>query len=127
MKIPALLSILLIFSAATLFGESTDPQLLDGKMPAYTDSARASGVEGVVVVEALVDEKGRVFAADVLQSVSPELDTLTVEAIMEWKFSPAMEDGKAVMKVVRIPVKFHLIDPLEESVKDAQDGAIAAK
>jgi TonB family protein len=78
-------------------------------------------------VEALVDEKGRVFAADVVQSVNPELDALTVAAVSKWTFTPAMEDGKAIMKVVRIPVEFNLIDPLEKSVSEAQNGAVATR
>lgn len=96
-------------------------------MPCYTEEARATGIEGIVIVEALVDENGRVFAADVVQSLSPELDSLTVEAVLEWKFNPATEDGRAVMKVVRIPVKFHLIDPMDETITNAQDDLVASR
>lgn len=117
----------LTFSCSGLLAESTNPQLLDGDMPAYTQNARAHGIQGTVVVEALVDESGRVFAADVVQSVNVELDALTVAAIKAWKFSPATEDGKAVMKVVRIPVDFNLIDPIKESVTNARDEAVASR
>lgn len=117
----------LAFSSSSLLAESTNPQLLDGEMPSYTENARAHGIQGTVIVEALVDEHGRVFAADVVQSVNAELDALTVTAIKGWKFTPAMEDGKAVMKVVRIPVDFNLIDPIKESVTNARDEAVAAR
>lgn len=121
------LSAALLVGAGSLFGETTDPKLLDGEMPSYTTQARSHGAEGTVVVEALVDESGRVFAAEVVQSVSNELDTTTLAAIENWKFQPALEDGKAVMKVVRIPFNFHLIDPLNDTVLRAHDQAIAVR
>ena len=127
MKVPTLLTVLALFASGFLYAESTNPQLLEGEMPCYTEEARATGIEGIVIVEALVDENGRVFAADVVQSLSPELDSLTVEAVLEWKFNPATEDGRAVMKVVRIPVKFHLIDPMDETITNAQDDLVASR
>jgi protein TonB len=126
MKTIALIPFLLGL-AIPAFAESTNPQLVDGSMPAYTDAARSNGIEGIVIVEALVDEQGRVFAADVVQSVSPELDALTLEAVKTWKFTPATENGKAIMKVVRIPVNFNLIDPMDQTVLKAQDAAVAAR
>ena len=85
-----------LLSSIPLSAASSNPELLEGTMPSYSESARNKGIEGTVIVEILVDEQGRVFAADVVHSVSPELDALTVEAVMSWKFKPAMEDGKAV-------------------------------
>jgi len=96
-------------------------------LPAYTDEARSEGIEGTMVVEALVDENGNVFAADVVESLDENLDAITIAAVRNWTFKPATEKGDAVMKVVRIPINFNLIDPMEETVLRSHDRAIAAR
>lgn len=122
----ASLAALIAICAAPVFSKSTNPKLVDGDMPDYSTFARTHDVKGTVMVEALVDEKGNVFAADVVQSVHKDLDKAAIAAISKWKFDPATENGKPVMKVVRIPVKFDLIDPMKESLR-SHDTAIAQK
>lgn len=117
----------LLLACPILHAESTDPELVEGKLPAYTEDAREEGIEGTIVLEALVDENGKVFAADVVESVNPDLDSLTLAAVRNWTFKPATEDGKAIMKVVRIPIHFNLIDPMQETVLRAHDRAIASR
>lgn len=102
-----------IFASA----QSSHPILVDGETPEFTKEARAMGVQGVVIVEALVDETGRVVTAEVVKSLHPSLDQATLNAVKTWKFDPAMVDGRAVMKVVRIPVAFRLVDPSQEAVQ----------
>jgi TonB family protein len=78
-------------------------------------------------VEALVDEKGEVFAVEVVQSVDPALDAVTVKAVRDWKFTSATIDDKPVMKVVRIPIDYNLVDSIEKSMAKGETGAVAAK
>jgi len=127
MKPQKLFSVLAVLALATswLGAETTEPKKLTGDMPEYSDFARTHELSGTVVVEALVDENGRVFAADVVDGVHVELDLAAVNAVSSWTFEPATEDGKPVMKVVRIPIQFNLIDPLKESLR-SHDTAIAA-
>ena len=80
-----------------------------------------------MIVEALIDESGNVFAADVVQSPSEVLNAATLAAVRNWQFSPAIEDGKPAMKVVRIPINFNLVDPYGEAILQSQDRAIAAR
>ncbi|MEO6568816.1 MAG: TonB family protein, partial [Opitutaceae bacterium] len=40
----------------------------------------------------------------VLQSVSPEVDALVVEAVQNWTFRPARKNKKAVQQWVQLPV-----------------------
>jgi TonB family protein len=129
MKLKHIVSLVAAFGliACPLFGGTSDPELIEGSMPAYPEQARAAGVEGIVIVEALIDEQGNVFAADVVSSPDESLNAATLEAVAKWKFTPAMVDGKAIMKVVRIPVNFHLTDPVKESVLQSQNNAVAAR
>lgn len=114
-------------SSATLLGASTNPELQEGSIPAYPEEAREAGIEGIVIVEALIDERGNVFAADIISSPDERLNEATLEAVSQWKFSPATEDGTAIMKVVRIPVNFNLTDPIEDSLSQSQNHAVAAR
>jgi protein TonB len=123
----SLLAASLAVGALTLNAEITEPKLLEGEMPVYTNQARSQGIEGTIVVEALVDEHGRVFAAEVVQSLDPDLDARTLDAVRNWAFQPAMEDGEPVMQVVRIPVNFNLVDPAGDSLYRARKEALAAR
>ncbi|MEX0331156.1 MAG: energy transducer TonB [Puniceicoccaceae bacterium] len=116
----------LTLSAVNLNADQTEPKLVVGELPDYSVFARSHDVQGTVVVEALIDEEGRVFAADIVESVHKELDNAVLAAVTDWTFEPATEDGEPVMKVVRIPVNFNLVDPLKESLR-SHDSALASK
>ena len=117
---------LLLMGVSALFAESSEPTLVVGELPAYPDHARLAEIKGTVVVEALVDETGNVFAADVVQSAHAELDAIAVAAVSKWKFTPATKDGKAVTKVVRVPIEFNLVDPVKNAIL-SHDTAIVSK
>ena len=117
---------LFLMGLSAVTAESTVPKVVESDLPDYSEFARSHNLKGTVVIEALVDEKGAVFAADIVQSVHRELDKAALAAVSDWRFEPATEDGQPVMKVVRIPIEFDLIDPVKESLR-AHDTAIAAK
>jgi len=75
--------------------------------PDYADEARANGIEGVVIVLALVDVNGRV-ARTVLYHSTPPLDAGAVQAVEQWRFKPAMSNGQPVPVWIAVPVKFML-------------------
>ena len=75
--------------------------------PRYPDIAREAGVDGTVVVAALVCEHGRVVDAIVSRSI-PMLDGMAVEAARQWRFAPARFAGNPVARWVDVPVKFTL-------------------
>lgn len=129
MKLTQLMTTLLAFTLTglPLIAETTTPSLKTGAMPEYPDLARNTGIEGTVMVEALIDENGNVFAAEIVESPAVVLETPTLLAIRDWKFEPARKDGEAVMQVIRIPVKFSLIDPIESDILRSHDQAIASR
>ena len=86
------------------------PQVVYTVRPQYPALARARGVEGVVVVEAVVDRQGAVEAnaLEVVQSV-PLLDEAAIDAFRRWRFRPGRDGrGNPVRVVVRLPIRFHL-------------------
>jgi TonB family protein len=87
------------------------PQLIEssGVQPVYPEEALSSGLEGLVVLEAIVDEQGRVgHDIKVLRRLGQGCDEAAVAAVRQWRFRPATRDGKPI-KVRRIfPILFRL-------------------
>ena len=75
--------------------------------PEYPDMAREAGVEGTVMLWALVDLDGSVKAVQVIHSV-PLLDAAAGTALRRWRFTPALANGHPERVWVAVPVKFSL-------------------
>ena len=77
--------------------------------PRYPEIAQEAGIEGVVVVQAFIDEKGRVKETLVLKGVpNTGLDEAAMEAIRKTRFRPAKQRERAVGVWISIPVNFRL-------------------
>ena len=83
------------------------PSAAERVAPSYPESARAKGVQGTVMVQALVGRDGRVLDARVTSGV-PGLDEAAIEAVRQWRFEPARTQGRPVAVWVAVPVKFTL-------------------
>jgi len=84
------------------------PQLLREVRPAYTDDARRRGIEGDVVLEIVVGRDGRVASLRVKSGLGAGLDQRAIEAVRQWRFSPARRQGQPVEVVVEVSVEFKL-------------------
>ena len=77
--------------------------------PSYPEIAQEAGIEGVVVVQAFIDEKGRVKETLILKGVpNTGLDEAAMEAIRKTRFRPAKQRERAVGVWISIPVNFKL-------------------
>ena len=77
--------------------------------PVYPEIAQEAGIEGVVVVQAFIDEKGRVKETLILKGVpNTGLDDAAMEAIRKTRFRPAKQRERAVGVWISIPVNFKL-------------------
>ena len=83
------------------------PELINKTQPDYPDMARSAGVEGTVLVQALVGKDGKVKDTRVTKSV-PMLDDAAVAAVKQWVFKPALSNNKPVAVWVAVPVNFKL-------------------
>jgi TonB family protein len=88
----------------------TTPPLPQGRCAgAYTDEARAAGIEGVVVLDLVVGEDGRVRDIDVTQKLGHGLDQAAIAALRACRFTPGETDGKRVaVKVHGFKIRFVL-------------------
>jgi TonB family protein len=62
----------------------------------YPKQAREAGVQGVVIVEAVIGRDGRVKSVRVLKTLPMGLEEAAVTAVKQWKFKPATLEGKPV-------------------------------
>lgn len=89
-------------------GTMTRPVQLSGRQPHYTELARRTGTEGVVILEAIIDKQGRVSKVRVLKGLPMGLDTEAVAAVQSWIFEPARLDGRPVSVYYTLTVNFQI-------------------
>lgn len=73
----------------------------------YPEIARDAGVDGTVIVQALVGKDGKVKDTRVQKSI-PMLDNAAISAVKQWVFKPALSNNKPVAVWVAVPVRFTL-------------------
>ena len=69
--------------------------------PIYPQEAKDARVQGVIIIETVVDEAGAVKEAWVLKSI-PLLDEAALEAVRQWRYEPTLMNG--VPRPVRMTV-----------------------
>ena len=85
------------------------PRAKSAIKPVYPEIAQEAGIEGVVVVQAFIDERGRVKETLILKGVPKTgLDEAAMEAIRRTKFHPAEQRERPVAVWISIPVNFRL-------------------
>ena len=88
-------------------GEVTAPALLERVEPDYPPLAVRAQVQGMVILEAVVDRDGRVEDVRVLRSI-PLLDSAAVAAVRKWRYSPLLLNGQPERFVLTVTVSFSL-------------------
>jgi protein TonB len=90
--------------SAPLPDELEPPVLVSKVDPVYPEPARRAGVEGTVVLEASIDERGRVTDVQVLRGLPMGLSESAEEAVRHWQYRPARGQSGPVRsrKTVRI-------------------------
>jgi protein TonB len=85
------------------------PRVVSRVVPEYPAAVKAQGGEGTVILNANVDERGRVTRVWVAQSTAPgDLVESAIDAMYRFRFSPGSQQGVPVMCTVAVPFNFHL-------------------
>jgi TonB family protein len=84
------------------------PRLLREVRADYTEEARRSGLSGEVVLEIVVRRDGSVGDIRILQGLGGGLNDRAVQAVRQWRFSPAQRLGSPVDVIVEVAVEFKL-------------------
>jgi len=89
-------------------GDVKAPERIFSPQPAYTEIARKARIQGVVIVQAIIDKQGNVTNVKVLKGLPMGLEQAAVDAIKQWKFKPATLNGKPVTVYYNLTVNFKL-------------------
>lgn len=88
-------------------GSIRAPKRIVASAPVYPPFAISAKVEGEVLLEALIDEQGRVSGVRLLRSV-PLLDAAAVDAVRTWRYTPTLLNGVPVSVLMTVKVTFSL-------------------
>jgi protein TonB len=91
----------------TVGGAISAPRKIAGLAPQYPAIARNARVEGTVILEAVINERGAIERLKVLRSV-PLLDTAAMDAVSEWRYTPTLLNNVPVPVLMTITVTFSL-------------------
>jgi protein TonB len=83
------------------------PRKIVDVQPVYPVIARESRQQGVVILETVIDAKGGVEQVRVLRGY-PLLDQAAIDAVRQWRFTPALLNGQPVPVVMTVTVNFVL-------------------
>jgi protein TonB len=92
-------------------GQIRPPQLLKRLEPEYPALAVAAAVQGVVILEATVNEEGAVTDVKVLRSVHPLLDREADRVVRQWRYSPVVLNDIPVPFILTVTLSFSLEAP----------------
>ena len=86
----------------------TKPVAIRRIQPRYPPEALRAGIEGTVVVNALISETGAVIKTEVIRGIKGalELDAAAQRAVSQWRFEPATIKGIRVKVWMPIAIEF---------------------
>ncbi|MBZ5700365.1 MAG: TonB family protein [Acidobacteriia bacterium] len=82
-------------------------RLLSSVPPVYPSLARSENIAGDVVLDALIDANGQVTAMKIL-SGHPLLQQAARDALRQWRYQPALLDGKPAAAHLTVTIQFRL-------------------
>jgi periplasmic protein TonB len=88
-------------------GDVKPPRLIYGPAAVYPILASQSHIHGIVVIDAIIDERGSVIQEKVV-SGHPLLIPAALKAVSERKYEPTILDGEPTPVDLRIEVNFHM-------------------
>jgi TonB family protein len=89
-------------------GGISAPEAITSPDPDYTEEARKAKKQGTCVLWLIVDSAGQPRDIKVVRGLGLGLDAKALEAVRQWRFHPALKDGKPVDVQISVEVEFHL-------------------
>ena len=92
-------------------GNIKQPTKTKSVAPVYPESLRASGLEGTVKLDVLIDVSGKVTSVRVVNSlVHPAFADAAATAVRQWEFTPTLLNGTPVEVAMTVLMSFSLTD-----------------
>jgi TonB family protein len=87
--------------------QSEAPKVISSPPPIYPPVARAENIEGIVILDILVDATGKVTQTKAI-SGPVQLQPAAVEAVRYWKYQPARDNGQPIAQHMQLSINFRL-------------------
>ena len=94
-------------SPVRVSGNIKEPAKIRHVPPVYPPIAQSARVQGIVIIEAVIDPQGYVQETRVMRSI-PLLDQAAIDAVKQWQFTPTLLNGVAVPVIMTVTVQFTL-------------------
>ena len=89
-------------------GGISAPTAISAPDPDYTEEARRAKKQGTCELWLIVDSAGHPRDIRVIRGLGFGLDAKALEAVKQWRFQPALKDGRPVDVQISVQVEFHL-------------------
>ena len=89
-------------------GDVHAPVIVERVEPSYPLAARSARVQGIVILEIIIDRTGKVVSAQVLKPLPMGLSETSLEAVRQWRFTPGTMNGKPVDVLFNLTMNFRL-------------------
>ncbi|MGA7291763.1 MAG: energy transducer TonB, partial [Terriglobales bacterium] len=89
-------------------GGVSAPKVIYQPDPEYSEEARKAKFQGTCVLWLVVGPDGKPRDIRVARTLGLGLDEKALEAVKNWRFEPAMKDGKPVAVSINVEVSFRL-------------------
>ena len=93
------------------------PKPVETKSPEYPEELTSTGVGGMTLIDVLVRKDGTATDPVVKSADHPEFGEAAKAVIVDWKFNPAMQDGRPIE--MRVAVPFQFWSPIWEQINRA--------
>lgn len=104
-------------------GDIQHPRAVVKVPPSYTEEARKERIQGLVIVQTVIDRQGRIENVKVLKGLPHGLTEAAVEAVRQWRFEPALDgDGNPVSVYYNLTINFRLDEETDPGAKKNQNG-----
>ena len=88
------------------------PRLVKQVRPHYSAEALRQRIQGIAIVELIVERDGRVSGGRILKPLPSGLNEKAIEAVRQWRYKPGRDaQGRAVRTIVNVSVRFELPHP----------------
>jgi TonB family protein len=91
-------------------GEVQAPKIIEKVQPVYPEKAKAAGIEGTVILHAIISKDGNPLSLRVMNNqIDPDLARAAVEAVSKWRYRPTLLNGEPVEVDTTIMANFKLM------------------
>jgi TonB family protein len=86
------------------------PERLAGPLPVYPPLLQQAGIEGTVMVQAIIDTMGRIEpnSLKIITTANPGFNESAKQTVLKSLFRPARVYGKAVRVLIQLPITYSI-------------------